>query len=224
MNPALSTTPTYPACLNGPGDLTGSVYGSDRSGLAISFLARVATDHGTLWAATGAGRIFVTHNADATDPTKVTWHRIDNASSPTRYPSAIYVDPDDPSHAWVSYSGYNANTPSTPGHVFDVHENGSAPGSGTFRNLDVESATDQFPTPTKDGDLPVSDVVRDDATQTLYVGTDFGVLRLANASSTWTVAGSGLPQVEVPSLTIVPSARLLYAATHGRSGWVLQLP
>ena len=33
-----------------------------------------------------------------------------------------------------------------------------------------------------------------------------------------------MPQVEVAGLTIVPSARVLYAATHGRGGWSLQLP
>ena len=30
--------------------------------------------------------------------------------------------------------------------------------------------------------------------------------------------------VEVAGLTIVPNARLLYAGTHGRSAWKLQLP
>jgi len=30
--------------------------------------------------------------------------------------------------------------------------------------------------------------------------------------------------VEVSGLTIVPSARVLYAATHGRSAWKLNLP
>ncbi len=56
------------ACVNAPGDLTGTVYGADRAGGSISFLARTSSDHGTLWAATGAGRLFVTHNADAADP------------------------------------------------------------------------------------------------------------------------------------------------------------
>ena len=54
------------------------------------------------------------------------WHRIDNATSPTRFPSGIYVDPADSGHAWITYSGYNAATPTTPGHVFDVRENGTA--------------------------------------------------------------------------------------------------
>ena len=33
-----------------------------------------------------------------------------------------------------------------------------------------------------------------------------------------------LPMVEVAGLTIVPGARKLYAATHGRSAWQLTLP
>ena len=68
------------------------------------------------------------------------------------------------------------------------------------------------------------DLVRDDVTGDLYAASDFGVMRLPSNSTTWVVAGTGLPMVEVPGLTIVPSERLLYAATHGRSAWLLQLP
>jgi hypothetical protein len=32
-----------------------------------------------------------------------------------------------------------------------------------------------------------------------------------------------MPMVEVPGLTIVPSERVLYAATHGLSAWKLDL-
>jgi hypothetical protein len=58
----------------------------------------------------------------------------------------------------------------------------------------------------------------------LYAASDFGVMRLSNGATSWVVAGSGLPMVEVAGLTIVPEARLLYAATHGRSAWALTLP
>src|SRR5439155_1316227 len=129
---------------NNPGDLTGTVYGSDRTGGSMSWLARNKADHGTLWATTSAGRVFVTHNADASDPATVSWHRIDNATSPTRFPSSIYPDPSNVNHAWVTYSGYNATTPTTLGHVFNVTE-GSGPGSGTFTNLNVEAGTSTFP-------------------------------------------------------------------------------
>ncbi|MGB2951907.1 MAG: hypothetical protein WBB74_00785, partial [Gaiellaceae bacterium] len=83
---------------NTAGDLTGTVYGADRTGGSMSWLARDKADHGTLWAATSAGRIFVTHNADASDPAAVVWHRIDSSisgNSPTRFPSSIYPDPKD---------------------------------------------------------------------------------------------------------------------------------
>jgi hypothetical protein len=225
---------------NTAGDLTGSAYGADRTGGSISWLTRDKSDHGTLWAATSAGRIFVTHNADASDPATVSWHRIDDSlagNSPTRFPSGIYVDPANSSHAWISYSGYNASTPTTPGHVFNVLEGGAAPGSGVFTNLNVESGTSTFPTPDSSGDLPVSDVVRDDATHTLYVGTDFGVLRgAANGTRGWRVL-NGLPRYEIMHLEITPSSRVatcvgvkkskcdsvLYAATHSQGIWSLDL-
>jgi hypothetical protein len=225
----------FPSCINQPGDLTGTVYGADRTGGSMSWIARDGADHGTLWAATSAGRIFVTHNADAADPETVAWHRIDNPTSPTRFPSAIYADPADPSHAWITYSGYNFNTPTTPGHVFSVRENGTAPGSGLFTNLNVEGGTSAFPTPTNDGDLPVSDIVRDDATHTLYVSTDFGVLQGPNdGAGGWHVT-QGMPRYEVMHLAIQPSSRdpvckggglckrLLYAATHSQGIWQMKL-
>jgi hypothetical protein len=225
-----------PQGANTAGDLTGDDYGSDRTGGSMSFIARGGKDHGTIWAATSAGRIFATHNGDAADPAAVLWHRIDNATSPTRFPSGIYVDATDSGHAWVTYSGYNAATPTTPGHVFEVSENGVAPGSGVFTNLNVEGGgTSSYPTPFSDGDLPVSDVARDDATHTLYVSTDFGVLIGRNdGHSGWHVT-EGMPRYEVMHLEIQPSSRVptcvgathcprvLYAATHSQGIWRMRL-
>jgi len=216
------------------GDLTGTFYGADRTGGSMSFMARSGADHGTMWAVTSAGRVFVSHNVDAVDPTAVTWHRIDNATSPTRFPSGIYVDPANAGHAWVTYSGYNAATPTTMGHVFEVTE-GAGPGSGTFTNLNVESGTSAYPTPLSDGDLPVADVVRDDAAQTLYVATDFGVLRGANDGHSGWHTMEGMPRYEVMHLEIQPSNRVptcvgnahcdrvIYAATHSQGIWKLKL-
>jgi len=222
---------------NNAGDLTGTVYGSDRAGGAVSWIARNKADHGTLWATTSAGRVFVTHSADASDPATVVWHRIDNATSPTRFPSSIYPDPTNVNHAWITYSGYNATTPTVPGHVFDALEGGAAPGSGSFTNLKVERGTAAFPTPTGTGDLPVNDIVRDDARKNLYVATDFGVLVGNNdGKGAWSVT-PGLPRFEVTHLEIEPSARvptcvatgkkgcpnLIYAATHSQGMWKLPL-
>jgi len=225
--PEFTTSGTNPACgdfviIGPPGqtDLTDSgtysttpVYGSDRLGGAVSAIQRSTNrrDKGTVWASTGAGRVFISANANAA-ANVVVWTRIDNTSpaSPSRHPTSIYVDPKNSNHAWISYSGYDINTPSTPGHVFDVTWSG---GAATWTDI-----SNNLP------DFPVTSVVLDDVRGDLYASSDFGVMRLARGASTWTVAGSGLPMVEVPGLTIVPGARLLYAATHGRSAWLLQLP
>jgi len=202
----------------GATDLTAVNYGADRTGGAVAWIARAPSDTGTIWAATGTGRVFVTKNGDAAAGS-VTWTRIDSLPSatadPGRFITNIFVDPANPNHAWISYSGYNFNTPSQPGHVFEVTYNPATP-DATWTNID--GGTGPM------GDLPVTSIVYDNVTGDLYAGTDFGVLRLPASTSTWLAAGSGLPNVEICGLTIVPSARLLYAATHGRSAWSLKLP
>ncbi len=219
--PEFTTFAGQPGCgdfvpIGPPGatDLTDTFainYGTDRRGGAVAVIERRASDTGTLWAATGTGRVFISTNANAA-ASSVVWTRIDQTSStdPNRFPTSITIDPANGNHAWISYSGYNVNTPTLPGHVFEVTYTG---GTATWTDRSYNLA-----------DLSITDLVRDDVTGDLYAASDFGVMRLANAAITWTVAGSGLPQVEVPGLTIVPSARLLYAATHGRSAWLLPLP
>ncbi len=184
----------------------------DRAGGSVVAVERTTADTSTAWAATQTGRVFVSKNVDADPASAVTWTRIDNANTPNRFVSSIYVDPADGNHAWISYSGFDANTPATPGHVFEVVFD---PGSGTATWTDLSY---DF------GDLPVTDLVRDDVTGDLYASSDFGVMRLASGTSSWTLAAPGMPNVEVPGLTIIPSQRKLYAGTHGLSAWLLNLP
>jgi len=191
--------------------------GMTRAGGNVAALARASSDAATLWAATTTGRLFVSKNADAAAGS-VTYTRLDSlaANSPGRFISGISVDPADPNHAWITYSSYSAITPATPGHVFSVTYNQGA-GTATWTNLDGLGGP-AFP------DFPATGVAFDSGSGDLYVSNDWGVLRLPNGSSNWEVAGTGLPTVEVAGLTIVPSSRVLYAATHGRSAWKLTLP
>ena len=196
--------------------LTSSLWG-DRSGGNVAAVARSSTDSSTLWAATTTGRVFFSSNADAAAGS-VVWERLDSSSAvdPNRFVSGITIDPANPNHAWLSYSSYSSLTPTTPGHVFEVTR--TAPSTATWTSLDGTGTT-AFP------DFPATAIARD-SNSDLYVANDWGVLRLVGgiAANGWYQAGNGLPMVEVAGLTIVPSARKLYAATHGRSAWQLTLP
>jgi hypothetical protein len=225
--PEFTTSGANPACGDfvriGPAGATnltasaGDYRGTTRAGGTMAAVARGSSDTATLWAATSAGRVFISRNADTTN-TSVTFTRLDSlaANDPARFVSTISVDPANPNHAWISYGSYTALTPTTPGHIFSVTYDPNA-GTATWTNLDGSGAT-AFP------DFPANSVVFDSVRGDLYASNDWGVLRRANGSSDWVVAGTGLPMVEVPGLTIVPSARKLYAATHGRSAWLLTLP
>jgi hypothetical protein len=192
-------------------DLTAASFG-DRAGEYVVATERAPSNAGTLWAATRIGRLFVSSNANASDPTTVTWDRIDKSTTPGRFISGISVDPSDPNHAWVSYSGYSAYTPDTPGHVFEVTYNPSTH-SATFtdRSYDI-------------GDQPVTDVVLDAATGDVYASTDWGVLKLTHGTTSWVTAATGLPPVATYGLSLTPGSRTLWAATHGRGAWKLALP
>lgn len=202
------------------GRLTSTFWGTSRTGGVVGAVARAPSDNGTLWAATTTGRVFVSKNADnvskvaGADGSNVTYTRIDSlsANAPNRVITKIYVDATNPNHAWISYSGYSARTPATPGHVFDVRFDPIA-GTASFTSIEGNM-----------GDMPVTSIVRDDATGDLYASNDFGVLRLPMGSAVWQNAASELPKVEVSDLSISVSGRVLYAATHGRGAYVLDLP
>ena len=198
-------------------NLTSTAFGATRTGGAVSWMARSPQNTGTMYAATTTGRLFVTDNAnDAAN--LVHWTRLDNslgtgsAASPNRAITKLYADPANANRVWISYSGYNVNTPTQPGHVFEVVRSTTGTtttATWTNRTYNLE-------------DLPATAIVRDDVTGDLYAGTDFGVMKLANGATTWTTTG-GMPAVEVADLTIVPGARVLYAATHGLGAWSMDL-
>jgi hypothetical protein len=196
------------------GRLTSTTYGADRTGGDVAAVERAPSNTSTLWAATSTGRVFVSSNADVEPASAATFTRIDTLSAidPNRYVSGLYIDSGNPNRAWLSYSGYNASTPTTPGHVFEVVYN---PGTGTATWTDRSYDA---------GDTPITDVARDDATGDIYASSDFGVFLLAAGTTSWTGAAPGMPNVEVAGLTIVPSVRKLYAATHGLAAWSLKLP
>lgn len=202
------------------GRLTQTGFGSDRIGGHVAVIERGKNDLSTLWAATSLGRVFISKNADASDPTTVQLVRVDSlaANDPPRYPTSIFVDPHDPNHAWITYSGFNAKTPDTPGHIFElryVPASGSNPATMTFNNLDGD---ERFGYP----DIPAQSVVVSDRGW-IYVGNDFGVVRSRRGSGRWFDTPPGLPNVTVTDLVLVPERDVLYAGTHGQGVWQLRV-
>ncbi|MGZ4291188.1 MAG: Arc family DNA-binding protein [Gaiellaceae bacterium] len=212
--------------LGSPSDLGSTSYGSDRSGGVIAQIARTPANHSTLWVGTSTGRVFISQNADNATASAVTFTRLDNTSSaaPQRFPSGLVVDSTNPNRAWITYTGYNENTPSTPGHVFEVVYNPSTH-TATWNSLEPGNGNGKGGAL---GDLPATAIARDPSTGTVYVGTDFGVLaNTANGAGkitgVWKPAAPGMPQVEVTDLEIDQATHTLYAATHGRAIWQLPL-
>ena len=196
--------------------------GTGRSGGNVAAIQRTTSDTSTMWAATTTGRVFISKNADNSTASAVTYARLDNMpsaiASPGRFVGGIYIDPKNSNHAWISYSSYSTLTPTTPGHIFSVVYDPTANGGlgdATWTSLDGTGGT-AFP------DFPATAIAWDPLFG-LFASNDWGVMRLPLGSTNWQVAGAGLPMVEVTDLKIIPSARRLYAATHGRSIWYIQL-
>src|SRR4029450_10316358 len=183
---------------------------SDRTGGVIVSAERSALDAGTLWAATSAGRLIVSKNADAAAPEGV-FSRIDTPVMPNRFITRIVPDRTDPNAAFISYSGFNALTPSAPGHLFRAVFN-PASRTTTFTLLDRDL-----------GDLPINTLAVDDGRGDLYAGTDFGVLVLKRGAAAWELAGIGFPEALIVDLELVASQRVLVAATHGLGIYYLKL-
>ncbi|MCU1460350.1 MAG: hypothetical protein JWO37_425 [Acidimicrobiales bacterium] len=199
-------------------DLTSPSFG-DRSGFYIAAIAVAPSNPDVMWVATRGARLFVSTNARAAAK-DVTFTRIDTSDggkthlTPERFISGIAVDPADPMHAFVSFSGYSAYF--AGGHVYDLRFD---PSGG------AAAATDLSGDPSAAGgigDMPVTGLVYDDARRVLYAATDFGVLTApATGGNSWSALGSGLPAVAVYGLTLYGDQ--LVAATHGRGAWTLTL-
>jgi hypothetical protein len=203
----------------------GKAWGNDK--LAAGYVVAIeratknndATDNlGTLWVGTRRGRVFVTSNANAVNPSTVAFYRIDTSAQPTRFVSGIDIDPNNPNHAFISYSGYNAYATAAGtavGHVFEVTYDPAA--HTAIWSGDLAGNL---------GDQPITDIAVDWTTHNVYVSTDFGVFVSGSFATTdWGPAGTGLPPVAVYGLTInLPGTKVLHAATHGRSAWSLTLP
>ena len=153
-----------------------------------------------VWVGTDDGQVQVTSNAGAL--AAATFTNTTKAPLPNRFVADIATDNTNPNRAVVVYSGFDANTPTTPGHVFRTTDRGT-----TWTNI-----SGNLP------DVPVTTVALDpnDANR-LWIGSDIGVLETTDGGATWVRLSKGMPQVAVFMLRYHNATGSLIAATHGRS-------
>ena len=181
-------------------DLTGG------NGATITAIAVASSDPNTVYAGTFDGRVQVTNNA--LDGVAASWtNRTTGLASRTA--TSITVDPIDASTAYVTYSGFLNSNVKPNQHVFKTTDAGA-------KWTDISG---DLP------DLPVNSLAVDpDLADTLYIGTDAGVMVSTNGGGTWSSLGNGLPKVVVLSVVLHRPSRTLRAATHGRGVWDILIP
>lgn len=144
----------------------------------------------------------------------------DNAILPNRPVLGIALDPSvSAANVPVGYAavgGFNANTPTTPGHLFQVTCTNTC-GSFTWLNK-----SGNLP------DIPVDSViVNPKSPAQVFAGTDWGVYYtddITAASPTWTRFENGLPHSMVWDMSIDRGSTTLSVWTRSRGAYVWPLP
>ncbi len=152
-----------------------------------------------VWIGTSDGNVQVTSNAGAL--AAATFTNVTNAPLPNRYVTDIAADPNNPNRAVVVFSGFEANTTATLGHVFVT----------TNRGTNWVNISGNLP------DIPTTSVALDPTNvNRLWIGTDIGVFQTTDGGTTWLRLDKGMPRIAVFMLRYQNSTGNLIAATHGR--------
>jgi len=173
----------------------------------IGVLPNLVNGKEVLYTGASDGRIAVSSTVDGSGV--AVWTAIDKAPLPNRAVTQTLPLASDKTGntVFVTFSGFNGATPTTPGHVF-VSTNGL--GAATW--IDISG---DLP------DVPVNAIAIDERKEkgrpvtALYVGTDVGVFESLDGGSHWRRLSRGMPNVTVFALANDNNHRLV-ASTHGR--------
>jgi photosystem II stability/assembly factor-like uncharacterized protein len=170
----------------------------------IGVLPNLIAGKEVLYTGASDGRIAVSAAVDGSGV--AAWKILDNATTPNRAVTGIAVAASDRTGntAYVTFSGFNGNTPATPGHVY-VTRNGLS-GAATWTNISGDLP-----------DIPINGVIFDPARKpAIYVASDIGVFRSRDGGQHWKLLSKGLPFVTVFGLERNASTGQIVASTHGR--------
>jgi hypothetical protein len=145
-----------------------------------------------------------------------------NAVLPNRPMLDARIDPTsqntvaNPVIGYAAVGGFNANTPTTPGHVFRVVCDVNC------ANFTWQDKTGNLP------DIPVDSIQPNpNFPQQVFVGTDFGLYftnDITAASPTWFRFQNGLPNVMIWDLQVDRGNSSMAIATRSRGAYAWQLP
>ncbi len=157
----------------------------------------------------GNSRVLVTGANDGSVYVSTDWGTTWNnrtGALPNRSVTDVVVDQVNPNEIFVTLSGYNRDL--TNPHVF-MSTNFGESWNDISGNLP---------------DVPVNSLIIDqERDSVLFVGTDVGVFFTKDLGATWYVAGTGLPNSPVFDLVYHAPTQMLYAGTHGRSIFALDV-
>jgi hypothetical protein len=171
---------------------------------------------------TNDGNVQIGFNLGTGTQAQATWVDVTGANAvlPNRPILGIALDPSVGSAStpvgYAAVGGFNANTPTTPGHVFQVT---CAATCAPFNWLDK---TGNLP------DIPVdSIIVNPNYPQQVFAGTDWGVYftnDITAASPSWSRFDSGLPHAMIWDMQIDRGSTTLSVWTRSRGAYVYPLP
>lgn len=196
-------------------DLTKGTLG-DRS--FINQLAYAPSDQTIAIVGTNDGNVQYGYNLGTGVANQAEWVNVTdgNADLPNRPILDVAIDPNNP---WVGYAavgGFNQNTPTTPGHVFQVTCNTNCAAftwedkTGNLPNIPADTiiANPRFP-------------------QQVFVGTDWGLYFTDNinvAVPTWYRFQEGLPNVMIWDMAVDRGDTTLALFTRSRGAYAWPLP
>jgi uncharacterized repeat protein (TIGR01451 family) len=187
------------------GDLTSGCTGTAPNGARNCTLSAIGVGGGqAVYTGSLDGLVYLSTDAQVNN--NPSWTQLGLGQLPKRPVTQIAVDRSNYRIAYLSYSSFNASTPSRPGHVFRTLDGGQ-----TWADI-----SGNLP------DAPANSIILDPSyPNTLYVGTDVGPFVTYNGGVNWYPLGTGFPIVAIWQLDLDSSHRLLAAGTHGRGAFSL---
>ncbi len=170
----------------------------------ISAMAIAPTDANAVLAGNATGDLLGTGEA-LTSTSRDNW---DSVHPRDGFVSSVAIDPKNKEIAYATYSTFG-----------DPHVWKTVDGGQNWVAIDGAGAN-AIP------DIPVHSLVIDPSnTQRLYVGTDLGVFASLDGGATWNIENTGFPNTVVETLVINihNGVTTLYAFTHGRGAWKVDI-